>query len=158
MKVIFYITVLTSFLITNLHALPSDLLSKKVDEIKSDTSNKVEKYFTNYSEYVFNLIPGNGITEVSVDLRENYKPDFSILLTREIKKLNNGNYFTQFSLFKSEYLNDERYTGNLGFGTRRLSDDKTILGGLNFFLDYDDEENARGSICLLYTSDAADEP
>ena len=55
MKVMFYIGVLTSFLITNLHALPSDLLSKKVDEIKSDTSNKIEKYFTNYSEYVFNL-------------------------------------------------------------------------------------------------------
>ena len=146
MKIIFYITVITSFLITNLYALPIDLLSKKVDEIKSDTSNKIEKYFTNYSEYVFNLIPGKGITEVSVDLRENYKPDFSILVTRELKKLDNGNYFTQFSLFKSEYLNDERYTGNLGFGTRRLSDDKTILGGLNFFLDYDDEENARGSI------------
>ena len=146
MKLIFYITVITSFLITNLHALPSNLISKKIDEIKSDTSGKVEKYITNYSEYVINLIPGKGITEVSIDLRENYKPEYSILVTRELKKLDNGNYFTQFSLFSSEVLNDERYTGNLGFGTRRLSDDKTILGGLNFFLDYDDEENARASV------------
>ena len=146
MKLIFYITVITSFLITNLHALPSNLISKKIDEIKSDTSGKVEKHITNYSEYVINLIPGKGITEVSIDLRENYKPEYSILVTRELKKLDNGNYFTQFSLFNSEVLNDERYTGNLGFGTRRLSDDKTILGGLNFFLDYDDEENARASV------------
>ena len=32
MKIIFYITI-TNFLITNLHALPTDLLFKKVDEI-----------------------------------------------------------------------------------------------------------------------------
>ena len=87
MKIIFYITVITSFLITNLHALPSNLISKKIDEIKSDTSGKVEKYITNYSEYVINLIPGKGITEVSIDLRENYKPDYSILVTRELKNL-----------------------------------------------------------------------
>ncbi|MDC0429641.1 inverse autotransporter beta domain-containing protein [Candidatus Pelagibacter sp.] len=184
MKVIFYITLLTSFLITNLHALPNDLLSKTIGKIKSDKtdktkykkfykyasnfedylslaldpvkiasknleevkSEKVNEYTSNFGEYFFNLIPGKGITEVSVDLRENYKPDYSILITRELKKLDNGNYFMQFSLFSSEVFNDERYTGNLGFGSRRLSDDKTILGGLNFFLDYDDEENARASI------------
>ena len=33
MKIIFYITVITSFLITNLYALPTDLLFKKVDDI-----------------------------------------------------------------------------------------------------------------------------
>jgi hypothetical protein len=52
----------------------------------------------------------------------------------------------QFSLNSTEKLNDERYTGNLGFGTRRLSDDKNLLTGLNLFFDYDDEENARGSV------------
>ena len=31
------------------------------------------------SDYISNLIPGDGTTEVSVQLRENYKPDFSIL-------------------------------------------------------------------------------
>ena len=52
----------------------------------------------------------------------------------------------QFSLMSTEKLNDERYVGNLGFGTRRLSDDKTLLRGLNLFLDIDDEENVRASI------------
>ena len=148
MKVIFYITVLTCFFITNVHALPSDLLSKTIGKIKSDKTDKtkykkfykyasnfedylslaldpvkvasknleevklekVNKYTSNFGEYFFNLIPGKGITEVSVDLRENYKPDYSILITRELKKLDNGNYFMQFSLFSSEVFNDERYT------------------------------------------------
>ena len=122
---------------------PINVASKKLDKIKSD---KLNEYTSNLSEYLFNLIPGKGITEISIDLRENYKPDFSILGTRELKKLDNGNYFMQFSLNSTEKFNDERYTGNLGFGTRRLSDDKNLLTGLNLFFDYDDEENARGSV------------
>ena len=47
------------------------------------------------SEYISNLIPGEGDTEVSIDLRENYSPDYSILLVRELDRNENGNYFTQ---------------------------------------------------------------
>ena len=144
MKIILLVIFLLNFLTISLHALDlSDLSSKKIDKIKSE---KTDIYVSNFTEYVFNLIPGKGMTEVSIDLRENYKPDFSILGTRELKKLDNANYFMQFSLMSTEKFNDERYTGNLGFGTRRLSDDKTLLTGLNFFLDYDNEANARGSI------------
>ena len=116
------------------------------DKIEKNKAEKLDEYVSNLTEYIINLIPGEGISEVSINLRENYKPDFSILGTRELKKLNNGNYFMQFSLNSTEKLNDERYTGNLGFGTRRLSDDKNLLTGLNLFFDYDDEENARGSV------------
>ncbi len=49
------------------------------------------------SEYVSNLIPGEGDTEVSIDLRENNKPDHSILAVREIQHTEDGNSFTQFS-------------------------------------------------------------
>ena len=55
------------------------------------------------SEYVSNLIPGEGDTEVSIDLRENYKPDYSILAVREIERTDNGNYFTQLSLFNTKF-------------------------------------------------------
>ena len=116
------------------------------DKIEKNKAEKIDEYVSNLTEYIINSIPGEGISEVSINLRENYKPDFSILGTRELKKLNNGNYFMQFSLNSTEKLNDERYTGNLGFGTRRLSDDKNLLTGLNLFFDYDDEENARGSV------------
>ena len=124
----------------NAHALD---FSNKIEKNKAE---KLDEYVSNLTEYIINSIPGEGISEVSINLRENYKPDFSILGTRELKKLNNGNYFMQFSLNSTEKLNDERYTGNLGFGTRRLSDDKNLLTGLNLFFDYDDEENARGSV------------
>ena len=124
----------------NAHALD---FSNKIEKKKAE---KLDEYVSNLTEYIINSIPGEGISEVSINLRENYKPDFSILGTRELKKLNNGNYFMQFSLNSTEKLNDERYTGNLGFGTRRLSDDKNLLTGLNLFFDYDDEENARGSV------------
>ena len=120
----FYIILLSLFIITSSN---SDEISAKV------------------SEYVSNLIPGDGDTEVSIDLRENYKPDYSILAVREIEKTEKGNLFTQFSLFKTEKNNDERIVGNLGIGKRFLSDDKTLLTGFNSFIDYDDAGNARSS-------------
>ena len=100
------------------------------------------------SEYVSNLIPGEGDTEVSIDLRENNKPDYSILAVREIQKTEDGNFFTQFSFFNTEKNNDERLVGNLGFGKRILSDDKTMMTGFNAFIDYDDIGNARSSLGL----------
>ena len=98
------------------------------------------------SQYISNLIPGEGDTEVSIDLRENHKPDYSILAVREIEKTETGNIFTQLSLFNTEKNNDERIVGNIGFGRRSLSDDKTILTGFNSFIDYDDNDNARMSL------------
>ena len=106
-----------------------------------EISNKV-------SEYVSNLIPGEGDTEVSIDLRENNKPDYSILAVREVQKTEDGNFFTQFSFFNTEKNNDERLVGNLGFGKRILSDDKTMMTGFNAFIDYDDIGNARSSLGL----------
>ena len=58
----------------------------------------------NISGYIGNLIPGTGDTEVSIDLRENFKPDYSILGVREVEKTSNGNLFTQFSIFNTEKL------------------------------------------------------
>ena len=98
------------------------------------------------SEYINNIIPGEGDTEVSIDIRENFKPDYSILGVREIEKTANGNFFTQFSIFNTEKNNDERIVGNLGFGKRMLNDDKTMMTGFNAFLDYDDIGNARSSL------------
>ena len=112
----------------------------------SHANNLSKKITETASNYISNLIPGEGTTEVSIDLRENYKPDFSILGVREVKKKDNGNIFTQFSLFSTEQNNKERYVGNLGIGSRWLSDDKTLLSGVNSFLDYDHEGNTRVSL------------
>ena len=108
-----------------------------------DIQNKIAN---TASDFISNLIPGEGTTEVSIDLRENYKPDFSILGVREIEKNSNNNTFMQFSLSNTEKLNKERYVGNLGMGKRFLSEDNHTLTGFNVFLDYDHYGNTRGSI------------
>ena len=102
--------------------------------------------FFNLAEIVKNLIPGEGDTEVSIDVRDNYKPDYSILGVREIEKTDSGNVFTQFSLFNTEKDNEERIVGNLGFGKRMLSNENTLMTGFNAFLDYDDNGNTRSSL------------
>jgi len=106
-------------------------------------SNKISDYT---SGYISNLIPGEGTTEVSIQLRENFKPDFSILGVRELDRTDSENTFVQFSLFNTERLNKERYIGNLGMGKRFLSDDTYTLTGFNAFLDYDHYGNTRASI------------
>jgi hypothetical protein len=111
--------------------------------ISSSHSNEIS---AKVSEYISNLIPGEGDTEVSIDLRENSKPDYSILAVREIEQTEKGNLFTQFSLFNTEKNNDERIVGNLGIGQRFLSEDKTLMSGLNSFIDVDDAGNLRTSI------------
>ena len=109
----------------------------------ADTSANISKKI---GEQISGIIPGDGYTETSIDLRENNSPDFSILAVRELEKYDNGNFFTQFSLFNTEKNNDERIVGNLGFGKRTLSDDKFMMTGINAFLDFDDAENVRASL------------
>ena len=119
------ITLITFFVITSSNA--------------DDLSNKI-------SNIIADLIPGEGDTEVSIDLRENHKPDYSILGVREIDKTDSGNFFTQFSLSNTEKRNTERTVGNLGFGQRMLSNDNTMMTGYNVFWDYDSYGNSRTSL------------
>ena len=112
------------------------------------TSSNADELTNNISNIIADLIPGEGTTEVSVDLRENHKPDYSILGVREIDKTDNGNLFTQFSLFNTEKNNSERTVGNIGFGQRMLSDDNTMMTGYNVFWDYDSYGNSRTSFGL----------
>ena len=125
MRIFIKSLILCFFLIGNLYA---ENVSKKVSDLISQ------------------MIPGEGYTETSIDLRENTKPDFNILAVRELDKTDDGNFFTQFSLFNTEKNNEERIVGNLGFGKRTLSDDKLMMTGFNTFIDLDDNENVRGSL------------
>ena len=63
----------------------------KDNEYYSKTSDKI-------SEYTIGLIPGEGYTEASIDLRESSKPDYSILAVRELLKIDSGNIFTSSRL------------------------------------------------------------
>ena len=101
-----------------------------------DASDKI-------SGYISNLIPGEGDTEVSIDLRDNHSADFSILAVRELSKINSGNIFTQISLFNTEKNSEDRIVGNFGLGSRKLLYDDTLLAGVNAFIDNDFDETTR---------------
>ena len=92
------------------------------------------------SEYTIGLIPGEGVTEVSVEIREGDNPDFEILGVRDILSKENSNLFTQFSIHNNEVNGDNRYIGNLGLGYRFLNSDKSMMFGVNSFYDTDIQE------------------
>ena len=111
--------------------------------ISLSISAQAEEISKTISKYVSNLIPGEGDTEVSIDVRENYKPDYSILAVRELSKIDSGNIFTQFSLFNTEKNNEDRVVGNFGLGSRKLLNNNTLLAGINAFVDNDFNESTR---------------
>ena len=89
------------------------------------------------AEKISNLIPGEGITEVSLGYNDGDEDqiNFSILGVRDIEATDNSNFFTQFSLMNQEINYSERIIGNLGLGYRKLSEDKNFMFGANTFYD-----------------------
>ena len=104
-------------------------------------------YAKDLSEFFNNLIPGEGLTEASVQINEDDNPDIEILAVRDLNSSEYSNTFTQFSLHTQETNGHDRIIGNLGFGYRKLSVDKSNLFGINAFIDNDFEaEHQRASI------------
>jgi hypothetical protein len=101
-------------------------------DVTSQALNKV-------AEKISDLIPGEGITEVSLDYNDGVEDqlNFSILGVRDIEATDNSNFFTQFSLMNQEINSSGRIIGNLGLGYRKLSDDKNFMFGANTFYDRD---------------------
>ena len=102
----------------------------------ADIGNTVSKKI---SDFISNLIPGEGITETSIEINDddNDNINFSILGVRNLDKTDDTNFFTQFSLKNEEKNSSGRLTGNLGFGYRSLNEDKSFMHGANVFLDGD---------------------
>jgi hypothetical protein len=96
------------------------------------------------SETVARLVPGEGLTEASIELRDNNEGtgnyQFNILGVRDIMSEENSNLFTQFSFHTQEIESDQRIIGNLGFGYRFLNLDQSMMFGANTFLDQDISE------------------
>ena len=116
----------------------------------SSANEVLDNLSTKVSEFAAGLIPGEGLTEVNIELKESQEPDFTILGVRDINKTKNSNFFTQFSFHNNDVGGDERYIGNLGFGYRFLTDDKSLMLGVNSFYDKElgNNRHARGSVGL----------
>ena len=101
------------------------------------------------SSTIGNLIPGEGLTEVDIILKDNAQGkgnyEYSILGVRDILSKENTNLFTQFSLHNQEVNGDKRAIGNLGIGYRFLNSDQSMMFGANTFYDQDLSEKHKKS-------------
>ena len=103
-----------------------------------------------FSEFISNLIPGEGVTESSIELDGHdlsKDPEINILAVRDIDYSEFSNLFTQFGITSQTIGNYGREILNLGFGLRNLNQEKSLMYGLNVFLDNDFEaQHNRASI------------
>tara|TARA_B100001250_G_scaffold144470_1_gene123697 strand:- start:1049 stop:1933 length:885 start_codon:yes stop_codon:yes gene_type:complete len=118
------------------------------DELKNKLYDSASEQL---SANIGNLIPGEGVTEVSIEITDEKDDDldFSILAVRDIVPRANSNFFTQFSFHNTKVDNDDRFIANIGLGYRFLSPEENFMLGLNAFYDEDIEnEHARASLGL----------
>ena len=100
------------------------------------------------SNFLDELIPGEGVTDVSIQVNEEDNPDIEILTNRSIDKTDDSNRFIQMSLHTQETNNKDRLITNLGYGYRELSDDNSFMYGANAFIDIESEGHMRASLGL----------
>ena len=100
------------------------------------------------SNFLDDLIPGEGVTDVSIQVHEEDNPDIEILTNRSLDKTDDSNRFIQMSLHTQETNNKDRLITNLGYGYRELSDDNSFMYGANAFIDIESEGHMRASLGL----------
>ena len=114
----------------------------------ADMDTVLNRMSSKISETAASFIPGEGITEVNIEIQQTDSPDFSILGVRNIEKTSKTNLFSQFGLRSDDVAGSERLVGNLGLGYRTLNYDETLMFGINSFLDLDTISNKRASVGL----------
>ena len=111
----------------------------------ADTSNDIiNKLSDKVSSFVENTLGGD--TEFSLEFPENDEVELELLKFKELDSSENNNSFSQFSLHTQEVNDDTRFILNLGYGQRYISSDKSMITGMNAFIDYDTEGHARTSL------------
>ena len=111
----------------------------------ADTSDDIiNKLSDKVSSFVENTLGGD--TEFSLEFPEEDDVELELLKFNELDSTENQNSFSQFSLHTQEVNDDTRLILNLGYGKRYISSDKSIITGLNGFIDYDIEGHARTSL------------
>ena len=110
-----------------------------------DTANDILNRLTDkISSIVENTLGGD--TEFSLEFPEDDDFELEILKFNELDSSENQNSFSQLSLHTQEVNDDTRFILNLGYGQRYISLDKSMITGINAFVDYDTEGHARTSL------------
>ena len=132
MKILRYILTATLSLLIATNVGSQDLKKKATDKIESkitEISNQISESISSFAQENFDSIK---YLDFSIEAQEYLKPTFSIMSVNEIMKLDSGTIFNQTSI--NTHDGDE--TINIGFGTRKLLNNNTLMLGANTFYDH----------------------
>ena len=111
----------------------------------ADAANDIlNKLSEKISSIVENTLGGD--SEFSLEFPEDDDVELEILKFKELDSSDSKNSFSQISLHTQEVNDDTRFILNLGYGQRYISSDKSMITGMNAFIDYDTEGHARTSL------------
>ena len=134
MKILRYFLPATLGLLIATNAVSQDQNAK--DKILSLTDNKINALSNQISESISSFAKDHfenmKYLDFSIDTQEKLKPTFNIMSVNEIMKIDYGTIFNQTSI--NTHDGDE--TINIGFGTRKLLNDNTLILGANTFYDH----------------------
>ena len=128
----------------------------RADDKDNAISSTINNLTSSIESGLNNIIGGEGDSEVSISTSgEDSKPTFSIMSVKPLSPhADDSALFVQIQLSNLKVSGEDRLAGNLGLGKRNLSEDKNTIQGLNVFLDFDEEGNARASIGLEFRRSA----
>ena len=129
LKKLIFITFLSLFTTFSYGDTANDIINRLTDKISSIVENTL-----------------GGDTEFSIEFPEDDDVELEILKFKELDSSNTQNSFSQLSLHTQEVNDDTRLILNLGYGQRYISSDKSMITGINGFIDYDIEGHARTSL------------
>ena len=136
MIILRYLLPITLSLLIATNVGSQDLKKKTTDKISAfkdgkinTLSNQISKSISSFAEEHFENMK---YLDFNIDVQEYLKPTFSIMSVNEITKLDSGTIFNQTSI--NTHDGDE--TINIGFGSRKLLNDNTLMIGANAFYDH----------------------
>ena len=132
MKLLRYILPLTLSLLIATSVGSQDLKKKATDKIEgkiTEISNQISESISSFAQENFDSMK---YLDFSIEAQEYLKPTFSIMSVNEIMKIDSGTIFNQTSI--NTHDGDE--TINIGFGTRKLLNNNTLMLGANTFYDH----------------------
>ncbi|MDB0053756.1 inverse autotransporter beta domain-containing protein [Candidatus Pelagibacter sp.] len=113
-----------------------DLKDKATDKVSAFKEGKINQISNQISESISSFaqeyFKSMKYLDFSIEAQEYLKPSFSIMSVNEIMKIDSGTIFNQSSI--NTHDGDE--TINIGFGSRKLLNNNTLMLGANTFYDH----------------------
>ena len=113
----------------DLKAKATNKVTDKIESKVNQVSNQISESISSFAQEYFDSMK---YLDFSIEAQEYLKPTFSIMSVNEIMKIDSGTIFNQTSI--NTHDGDE--TINIGFGTRKLLNNNTVILGANTFYDH----------------------